>query len=240
MLFVNSHSDLDTEAQLQENIGRMTKYLDHARLRGIKVLAQLAGWYGAHIRNDAAEIDRQRRWTLAISKHLALFGYQLYDEPEYRAGGGLGEGDMRKLHGFVDGLRKSRDALRLWDPNPHHMISVVFNLVPLSSWIDYLPVIDSFQVDRYPCDREQAYFGHRGDWGPLIMAWSMAHAAAALGQHPHLRNPSPCMQGVGWSHTENGVLGIWRDPLYEETRYMAYSSLTVGSWGVLCPFGKPA
>ena len=75
-----------------------------------------------------------------------------------------------------------------------------------------------------------------------MMAWSMAHGAAALKDHPHLRNPAPCMQGVGWLHTESGELGLWRDPLYEETRYMAYSSMTVGSWGVfhwIRRFGRP-
>ena len=61
-------------------------------------------------------------------------------------------------------------------------------LVPLSSWTAFLPVIDSFQIDRYPCDLSQACFGHRGDWGPLMMAWSMALGAAALKDHPHLHN----------------------------------------------------
>jgi hypothetical protein len=171
-----------------------------------------------------------------------LFGYQLYDEPEYKAGGGLGVEEQRRLRVFVEGLRRNRDALRQWDPQPHRMISVVFNLVPLSSWTDYLPVVDSFQVDRYPLDKEQAYFGHRGDWGPLMMAWSMHHGTTALAGHPHLRNPATCMQGVGWLHTESGVLGLWRDPLYEETRYMAYSSMTVGAWGIfhwIRKFGQP-
>jgi hypothetical protein len=114
--------------------------------------------------------------------------------------------------------------------------------VPLSSWTSFLPVIDSFQVDRYPLDRDQAYFGHRGDWGPLMMAWSMHHGAQAMKSNPNLKNPSPCMQGVGSDHIETGSLGIWRNPLYEETRYMAYSSMTVGSWGVfhwIRSFGRP-
>jgi hypothetical protein len=150
--------------------------------------------------------------------------------------------DRKGIAEFVEGFRRTREALRKWDPNPNRMISVVFNLVPLSSWTDYLPVVDSFQIDRYPLDRDQAYFGHRGDWGPLMMAWSMAHGADALRDHPHLRNPAPCMQGVGSNHTESGMLGVWRNPLYEETRYMAYSSLTVGSWGVfhwIRKFGHP-
>ncbi len=42
------------------------------------MLVQLAGWYGAFIRNDAQEIERQRQWTAAICQHPALFGYQLY------------------------------------------------------------------------------------------------------------------------------------------------------------------
>ena len=50
------------------------------------------------------------------------------------------------------------------------------------------------------------------------------------------------MKGVGSEHIESGTLGVWRNPLYEETRYMAYSSLTVGSWGVfhwIRKFGHP-
>jgi formylglycine-generating enzyme len=242
VLFVNTPSDLDNDTQLAENVPRFLKYLDHAQERGVRVLMQTGGWYSAHIHGNAQEIERQRQYVLAIRDHPALFGYQLYDEPEYARGDGLGVTDRKGLEEFVEGFRRTREALRTWDPNPHRMISVVFNLVPLSSWTAYLPVVDSFQVDRYPLDRDQAYFGHRGDWGPLMMAWSMAHGTAAMGEHPHLRNPSACMQGVGSNHTESGMLGVWRNPLYEETRYMAYSSLTVGSWGVfhwIRKFGRP-
>ena len=164
--------------------------------------SDLGGWHGAHIRGDKVEIDRQRRWVESVRDHPALFGYQLYDEPEYRAGFGLGVAAQRQLREFADGLAKTRDALRAWDPNPNRMISVVFNLVPLSSWTEFLPVVDSFQVDRYPLDKDQAFFGHRGDWGPLMMAWSMAHGVRGLRDHPHLKNPSPCMQGVGPSFVD--------------------------------------
>jgi formylglycine-generating enzyme required for sulfatase activity len=242
VLFVNAPADVDTEEQTTENIRRMLSYLDQARKRSLRVLIQIGGYYAAHMRQDTAEIARQRRWVEAVSPHPAVFGYQLYDEPEYRAGFGLGVAAHRELREVVEGFRQTRESLRRWDANPDRLISVVFNLVPLSSWTEYLPAIDSFQVDRYPLDKDQAYFGHRGDWGPLIMAWSMAHAAAALRDHPHLKNPSPCMQGVGSDHTESGALGVWRNPLYDETRYMAYSSLTVGGWGVfhwIRRFGRP-
>lgn len=232
VLYVNSHSNLDTDAELYQNIKRMKRYLDYAHKKGLKVLPQLASWYGAFKANDTAEISRQRKWVEAISRHPALLGYQLYDEPEYRARGGLGTEEKKELADFVEALRRNRDAIRQWDPNKNHMIQVVFNLVPLSSWTAYLPIIDSFQVDRYPCGASLPYFGQSGDWGLLTMAWSMAHGAAALNDMPHLRNPSPCMQGVGLNHTEVGQLGLWRNPLYDETRYMAYSSLTVGAWGV--------
>jgi hypothetical protein len=233
VLFVNGPVDVDTEEQTTENIARMLAYLDQARKRNIRVLIQTGGYYSAHTRHDTAEIARQRRWVEAVSRHPALFGYQLYDEPEYRAGFGLGVAAQRELREVVEGFRQTRESLRRWDANPDRLISVVFNLVPLSSWTEYLPVIDSFQVDRYPLDKDQAYFGHRGDWGPLIMAWSMAHGAAALRDHPHLKNPSPCMQGVGPYCLDSAGQTVWRNPLYDETRYMAYSSLTVGAWGVL-------
>ncbi len=232
VLYVNSYSNLDSDEELRTNIVKMRQYLDHAHKRDMKVQIQLASWYGAHGRKDQAEIGRQEEWVKAICTHPALLGYQLYDEPEYHSGGGLGVEEQKNLAEFVDAMQQNRDAIRKWDPNPRHMCQVVFNLVPLSSWTAYLPGIDSFQVDRYPCDAKQAFFGHRGEWGPLMMAWSMAHGAQAMKTFPHLHNPSPCMQGVGWNHTETNILGLWRDPLYEETRYMAYSSLTVGSWGI--------
>ena len=242
VLFVNAPADVDTDDLLRSNIVAMRRYLDHAERRGIRVLVQVGSWHSAHLRGDEAEIARQRDWLTAVCDHPALFGYQLYDEPEYAAGFGLGVESKRRLASFAGALSLTRDAIRRWDKNPRRMVSVVFNLVPLSSWTEYLPTVDSFQIDRYPLDRDQAYFGHRGDWGPLMMAWSMGHGARALDRHPHLRNPSPCMQGVGADHTEGGTLGMWRNPLYDETRYMAYSSLTVGGWGVfhwIRRFGRP-
>lgn len=242
VLFVNAPADVDTEEQTTQNIALMREYLDQAQTRGIRVLIQIGGYYSAHLRGDKPEIQRQQRWIESIADHPAIFGYQLYDEPEYRAGFGLGESDQKQLSEVVEALKKTRDSIRNWDKNQLRMVSVVFNLVPLSSWTEFLPTIDSFQVDRYPLDREQAFFGHRGDWGPAMMAWSMAHGVQALNTHPHLRNPSPCMQGVGSEHIENGIQGIWRTPLYDESRYMAYSSLTVGAWGVfhwIRAFGRP-
>jgi hypothetical protein len=232
VLFVNGPSDTKTDEQTEANIRRMRAYLDQAQQRKIRVLVQNSGPWKAHMRNDVAMLERQRRWVGAIHDHPALFGYQLYDEPEYGAGFSLGVPGQKHLKHFAGSLLAARHSLRTWDPNPDHMISVVFNLVPLSSWTEFLPALDSFQVDRYPLDLEQAYFGHRGDWGPLIMAWSMAHGVEALRDLAQLRNPSPCMQGVGPYCLEGGQKPVWRNPLYDETRYMAYSSFTVGAWGV--------
>jgi formylglycine-generating enzyme required for sulfatase activity len=232
VLFVNGPSDTKTDEQTEENIRRMRAYLDQAQRRNIRVLVQNSGPWKAHMKNDADMLERQRRWVGAIHDRPALFGYQLYDEPEYGAGFSLGVPGQKHLKHFAGSLQAARQSMRTWDPNPDRMISVVFNLVPLSSWTEFLPALDSFQVDRYPLDKDQAYFGHRGDWGPLIMAWSMAHGVEALRDHPQLRNPSPCMQGVGPYCLDGGQKPVWRNPLYDETHYMAYSSLTVGAWGV--------
>ena len=104
---------------------------------------------------------------------------------------------QEQLAEVVEAFRLQRAAIRQWDANHNRLVQVVFNLVPLSSWTAFLPVIDSFQIDRYPCDLSQAYFGHRGDWGPLMMAWSMAHGAAALHDHSHLHNPARVCKGWG-------------------------------------------
>jgi hypothetical protein len=234
VVYVSAPTDVDeSDAQMAKNLTDMTAYLEHAHKRGIKVLIQ-CGWFEAFLDNDRAYIARVGKYVESVSKYPALLGYQFYDEPEYNAGGGLSIEAQKKLADLVEAFRKERESIRQSDPNPHRTVQVVFNLVPLSSWKAYLPVIDSFQIDRYPLDVGQAYFGHRGDWGPLIMAWSMAHGAAALHDHSHLHSPAPCMQGVGSSWLEpTHPLGVWRNPLYEETRYMAYSSLTVGGWGVI-------
>ena len=96
----------------------------------------------------------------------ALLGYQLYDEPEYKAGGGLGVEAQEELAELVEAFRKQRAAIRQWDPNRTHRCRWSSTWCRLSSWTAYLPVIDSFQIDRYPCGSSQAYFGHQGDWGP--------------------------------------------------------------------------
>lgn len=232
LLLVAGPSEVQTEEDFKRNTPRMVAFLDQAHRRNIRVLIQAGSLHESQMENDVAAIDRQRQWVMAIRNHPALLGYQLYDEPEYAVGSGIGVKERRELREVTDGFMRVREALRTWDPNPHRMISVVFNLVPLSTWTEFLPAIDSFQVDRYPLDVDQAYFGHRGDWGPLMMAWSMAHGAQAMHAHHHLRNPSPCMQGVGETFVNGEGKPVWRTPLYEETRYMAYSSLTVGAWGV--------
>lgn len=105
---MNAPADVDTDAQTTDNIARMLRYLDHARSRGMKVLVQTGGWYGAHARKDAAEIARQRRWIEAVRDHPALFGYQLYDEPEYAAGYGLGVEARNRLREFSTALTRTR------------------------------------------------------------------------------------------------------------------------------------
>jgi len=232
ILVVDGYSDVETEEEFKSLTPKMVEFLDQAHKRKIRVLIQAGNLQESQSDNNAVAIEWLRQWVMAIRNHPALFGYQLYDEPEYRVGAGIGVEERRALHKFVDSFVRARQELREWDPNPHRMISVVFNLVPLSTWTDFLPSLESFQVDRYPLDVEQAYFGHRGDWGPLMMAWSMAHGANALKDHPHLKNPAPCMQGVGQAFVDGRGNPVWRTPLYEESRYMAYSSLTTGAWGV--------
>ncbi|MBM3845430.1 MAG: formylglycine-generating enzyme family protein, partial [Verrucomicrobia bacterium] len=210
ILVVDGHADVETEEDFKELTPKMVEFLDQAHKRNIRVLIQAGNLQEAQSDNNAVAIKWLQQWVMAIRNHPALFGYQLYDEPEYRVGAGIGVEERRSVHKFVDSFVRAREELRKWDPNPHRMISVVFNLVPLSTWTEFLPALDSFQVDRYPLDVEQAYFGHRGDWGPLMMAWSMAHGANALKDHPHLKNPAPCMQGVGQSFVDGRGNPVWR------------------------------
>jgi len=232
ILVVEGPADVETEEEYKTLAPKMVAFLDQAHKRNIRVIIQAGNLQEAQSDNNAEAIRWMRQWVMAIRNHPALFGYQLYDEPEYRVGAGIGVGEQKELRKFTESFVRARQELREWDPNPYRMISVVFNLVPLSTWTEFLPSLESFQVDRYPLDVGQAYFGHRGDWGPLMMAWSMAHGVRALKDYPHLKNPAPCMQGVGQSFTDGKGKPVWRTPLYEESRYMAYSSLTVGAWGV--------
>jgi formylglycine-generating enzyme len=230
LLYVNAPTDLDRgEEQFKLNLNATQKLLDQAHENGMKILLQCS-WYDAFRDNNAAYQERVQRYITAISRHPGLLGYQLFDEPEYKGGGSMKETDIRTTTVFVDCLTKEYQAIHAWDTNRDHLVQVVFNNVPFSGWSEFLPAIDAFQIDRYPCDSSQAYFGHRGDWGPLIMAWSIAHGREATiktGQ----RNPCPVLQGIGLNYNEDGYW--WRTPLYEETRYMAYSTLTVGGWGCM-------
>ena len=182
VIFIQAMTSVRDDATVEANIPRMRKYLDHAHKRGIKVLMNAQPWLGGFKENDAVRIARARKLIESFKDHPALLGYQLYDEPEY-LGQCISEPSNRDREALVATFRRMRESIREWDGNPHRTVQVVFNVVPyegqeIADWRQYLPVIDSFQIDRYPLDSSQAYFGHRGDWGPLIMAWSMAHGAA--------------------------------------------------------------
>ena len=239
VLFVNSWSGPKSDDQLKTNLALLTTYLDHAQSKGIKVQVQLTGtWVEAFRDDNKAQIALLEQWTKAVSKHPALLGYQPWDEPEHWLAGKTEE-EAVKRKAFVEALVKIHDAIRRWDPNRKHTVQFVFNLVPhegytQSNWTQFLPAIDAFQIDRYGINRQFPYFPHGkgtlGQWGAMRLAWQIAHGAAAIENTSH-RNPAPVLQGIGLNYFEGGY--HWRDPLYEETRYMAYSSLTVGGWGVI-------
>ena len=195
-LFVNAPTDLDCgEEQLKTNLAAMMELLDQAHQRGIKLLIQCS-WYEAFRDQDVAYMERARTFVETVSRHPGLLGYQLFDEPEYKGGGSMKETDRRSTAVFVDCLTQESEAIRRRDGNQDHLVQVVFNMVPFSGWAEFLPAINAFQIDRYPCDSSQAYFGHVGDWGPLIMAWSIAHGVTATADTGH-RNPCPVLQGMG-------------------------------------------
>lgn len=233
VLYVYSPSDLDDkDEQLAENLPRMIEFLDQAHQRGLKVLMQCA-WHRAYRDNDVEHQSRIAKFITGIKDHPGLMGYQLADEPEYQGGSGsLGQHLPEQMLQLPEALRRTKEAIRAIDTNQNHVIQVVFNLVPLSSWMEFLPGIDGFQIDRYPIWDGASYLAQDSDWGPLVMAWSCAHGAKEIRFRNHL-NPVPVMQGVGSGHNENGTGNWWRNPTYEETRYMAYSSLTAGGWGFL-------
>lgn len=234
ILYVGSPTDLDKdESQLHANLAAMIKFLDDAGRNDIKVIMQ-CGWYEAFRENDRAYLDRIRRFVETVGKHPALLAYQLFDEPEYKVENGFNEEELRRAEIFIDSLTKTREGIRRWDSNRNHCVQVVFNLVPLSSYTSFFPAIDGFQIDRYPIWAGSGFMAHNGDWGPLTMAWSISHGASAVAAQGRL-NPVPVLQGIGLSHDEarDGSGYWWRNPTYEETRYMAHSSLTCGGWGFL-------
>lgn len=231
VLAVSATTDLDQgEEQFERHLASMLAYLDMAQRHGLRVIMQ-AAWYEAFREGDTAQIDRIRRFIERVSQHPALLAYQLYDEPEYKVENGFDESASPARKKFIDALTRNRLAIRKWDKNPHRPVQVVFNLVPLSSYASFLPAIDGFQIDRYPIWPNSPFMAHNGDWGPLMMAWSIAHGARTVQSTGHL-NPVPVMQGVGQQTSEDPTY-FWRNPTFEETRYMAYSSLTAGGWGFL-------
>jgi len=239
VLFVNEWARATDDAQLESDLSLWKAYLDHARSKGVHVIAHIgSGWlYSLGDEKDPALSSLFEKWVKELSPHPALLGYQLFDEPEYRFSGKTDE-DAAKRQALIRAMTGAHDAIRRWDPNERHLVQSVFNLVPHEGhtpqdWRAFLPALDSFQVDRYPINRQFPFFPHGkgtvGDWGALRCAWQIAHAVGAIEETSH-RNPAIVLQGMGKNYHEGGY--HWRDPLYEETRYMAYSSLTAGGWGV--------
>jgi hypothetical protein len=237
VLSVGGWSDLDDHEMARKNTAQFKEYLDHAQRRAMKVVVQLS-WVGDFEREDKAVLSRAKAWVEAACRHPALLGYQAYDEPEC-SHGGQSEKEVAARLQWVQAFVKMRTAIHEWDPNPHHLVQMVFNLIPHeghsdTEWTLFLPATDSFQTDRYGINQQFPYFARGnnppGIWGPLRIAWQISHAVSAI-EKTHHRNPAPVLQGVGLSYFENGY--HWRDPLYDETRYMAYASLTAGGWGVL-------
>jgi len=235
VISVASWADTADDATAQKSRELTKAYLDHAQRRGLKILIAVH-WVNDFERNDQAAIARAKAWVEAVRGHPALLGYQTYDEPE---GGPPKEAAAKTATSWVESFVKMHAAIRLWDPNPNHMVQMVFNIVPQEGisaidWRLFLPAIDSFQIDRYGVNRQFPYFAHGnnvgGIWGPLRSAWQIAHGVSAIEQTSH-RNPATVLQGVGLNFNQSGF--HWRDPLYDETRYMAYASLTAGGWGVL-------
>lgn len=226
--FHNTWQWAQDDAELTANLGLWQEYLDYAQDKDVKIIAfvDAKGWTELLEEQGRAAMRRLRRLIKVLSQHPALLGYNISDEPECRAEP-------------VEPLGRIRRLIERWDANPDHLVQVVFNHVPYEDyspqdWKEYLPVLDTFQVDRYPICRQFSYFSHSagdpGAWGSGRCAWEFSHAVAAIENSAH-RNPVIVLQGMGKNYYEGGY--HWRDPLYEETRYMAYSSLTAGAWGVV-------
>ena len=239
VLFVNSWAGAADEAKLKSDLALWKDYLDHARAKGVYVIAHIgSGWlYAMGDDGDPAVADLFETWVKTLSAHDAVLGYQLYDEPECRFGGKTDE-DAGNRQALIRAMIAAHDAIRRWDLNERHTVQAVFNLVPHEGhspqdWLAFLPALDAFQVDRYGINRQFPFFPHGkgtvGDWGALRLAWQISHAVAAIEATSH-RNPATVLQGMGKNYNEGGY--HWRDPLYAETRYMAWSSLTEGAWGV--------
>lgn len=233
VLSVGSWTDTADDAIARTSQELTKAYLDHAQRRGVKVLFQV-GWVDDFRRNDRTAIARAKAWVEAACGHPAFLGYQAFDEPECNA-----PKEPAARASWLQAFAEMRAAIHSWDPNPHHLVQMVFNQVPHedhsnTDWSLFLPAMDSFQIDRYGINRQFPYFAHgnntAGIWGPLRLPWQIAHGVAAIENTSH-RNPAPVLQGVGLNYYEKGYQ--WRDPLYDETRYMAYASLTAGGWGVL-------
>jgi hypothetical protein len=235
VISVASWADTTNDTIAQTNREQTKAYLDHAQRRGLKILFQVS-WADDFERRDQAAIARAKAWVEAVRGHPALLGYQTYDEPE---GGPPKEAAAKTATSWVQSFVRMHAAIRQWDPNPHHLVQMVFNVVPQEGisamdWRLFLPALDSFQIDRYGINRQFPYFSNGnnvgGIWGPLRSAWQIAHGVSAIEQTSH-RNPATVLQGIGSNFNQGGY--AWREPLYEETRYMAYASLTAGGWGVL-------
>ena len=230
VLFVNTWAGQVEAEKLKQGLSLMQQLLEHADSLGIKMLVHLPGAYPAcrGTNPDEPAAEAYRTFVEGIKDSPALLGYQLADEPEFR----YRDDQPAELAQCVTELEATRTAIRRWDANTNHLCQFVFNLVPTipgrSDWRAYLPACGAFQIDRYPVCRQFEFF-EKHPWGPLRCAWQIAHGVRAVESTPH-RNPAVVLQGMGKNYNEGGY--HWREPTYEEMRYMAWSSLTAGAWGV--------
>ena len=213
----DSVGNLDTPAQIategidfivpytgKSDATKVKAYLDRAAAVGIKVMVEI----------PRLEVRRDHRWLIthqfvkALKNHPAVYGWYLYDEPEFTQ---ISPALLKRVY----------DAIKTEDPN--HTVAIAFGR--LERVKPYLQALDTLIYFRYPCYYDSPEFCGFED-GSFK---DLAAEAAAFAQRG---NFWMALQGYGedkYGKTQNNR----RLPSLEEERYMIYSAVLAPANGLL-------
>lgn len=179
-------------------------YLNAAYFSGLKVLMGLPQ---TAVRLELMDVIRDR--VIKLKDHPALFGWQLYDEPE---SDGVPSVTLKTIYALVKSL------------DPIHPVSIATSLT-LDATYPYLDAADVYMPDFFPIP-----FFSPADINIDIDA-AVATAAPGKTVSPHIQIYNLANDSLIWPAAVPRSLG--RYPTYDEMRFMAYYALIRGSQNVV-------
>lgn len=188
----------------KSDANKVKAYLDRAGEAGIKVMVEI----------PRIEVRKDHRWLITqfvkqLKNHPALYGWYLYDEPEY-------------VQISPRLLERVYQAIKTEDPQ--HSVAIAFG--KLNRLGKYLQALDTVLYFNYPCYNDTPQFCNFENSGFGQLTANIAQFVEAKG------NFWMVLQGYG--EDKNGQPRHNRRlPSLEEERYMIYSSVLARANGLL-------